>query len=45
MMSRDMRFNDKALAVIADSLVEMEILDKKPDMKTLYTEAFLPAMK
>lgn len=43
MMSRDMRFSEKALAVLADSFVEMEILDKKPDMKTLYTEDFLPA--
>jgi NitT/TauT family transport system substrate-binding protein len=45
MMSRDMRFKPKALEVIADSFVELKILDKKPDMKTLYTEAFLPGAK
>jgi hypothetical protein len=44
-MSRDMRFKPKALEVIADSFAELEILDKKPDMKTLYTEAFLPGSK
>lgn len=42
MMSRDMRFNDKAMAVILDSFIELQILDHKPDPKTLYTEAFLP---
>lgn len=36
------RFNDKALAVIAEGLVVTKILDKKPDMKKLYTEAYLP---
>lgn len=41
MMSRDLRFNDKALAVLLDSFIELEILDKKPDPKKLYTEAFL----
>jgi NitT/TauT family transport system substrate-binding protein len=43
MMSRDLRFNDKALAVIADSFKELEILDTKPDMKTLYNDKFLAA--
>ena len=45
MMSRDLRFNDKALSVLLDSFIELEILDKKPDPKTLYTEEFLPAKK
>ena len=45
MMSRDLRFNDKALSVLVDSFIELEILDKKPDPKTLYTEEFLPAKK
>ena len=46
MMSRDMKFNDKALAVIGDSFTELKILPKKPDMTTLYTEEFLtPAKK
>lgn len=45
MMSRDLRFNDKALDVLLDSFIELEILDKKPDPKTLYTEAFLPPKK
>jgi ABC-type nitrate/sulfonate/bicarbonate transport system substrate-binding protein len=45
MMSRDMRFNDKALEVLLDSFIELEILDKKPDPKTLYTEVFLPPKK
>jgi ABC-type nitrate/sulfonate/bicarbonate transport system substrate-binding protein len=45
MMSRDMRFKPDALRVIVDSFQELEILDFKPDPKTLYTEAFLPASK
>jgi NitT/TauT family transport system substrate-binding protein len=40
--STDGKFNDKALAVLARSFVELGLLDKEPDMKTLYTEAFLP---
>ncbi len=43
MMSRDLRFQPKALEVLARSLVELEILPTAPDMKTLYTEQFLPA--
>jgi NitT/TauT family transport system substrate-binding protein len=43
MMSRDLRFNPKALDVLARTLVELEILPRAPDMKTLYTEQFLPA--
>jgi ABC-type nitrate/sulfonate/bicarbonate transport system substrate-binding protein len=42
MMSRDLRFQPKALEVLSRSLVELEILPKAPDMKTLYTEQFLP---
>lgn len=40
--SDDGRFNDKALDVIAEGLVVTKILDKKPDMKKLYTEEYLP---
>src|SRR5262245_5797629 len=43
MMSRDLRFKPAALAVLARSLVELEILPTAPDMKALYTEEFLPA--
>jgi hypothetical protein len=42
MMSRDLRFNPKALDVIGDSFPELQILPKKPDMTTLFTEEFLP---
>jgi len=42
MMSRDLRFLPKALAVLSRSFVELEILRTEPDMKTLYTEQFLP---
>jgi NitT/TauT family transport system substrate-binding protein len=42
MMSRDLRFSPKALDVIGNSFPELEILPKKPDMTTLYTEEFLP---
>jgi NitT/TauT family transport system substrate-binding protein len=40
--STDGKFNDKALATLARSFVELGLLDKAPDMKTLYTEQFLP---
>jgi ABC-type nitrate/sulfonate/bicarbonate transport system substrate-binding protein len=40
--STDGKFNDKALATLARSFVELGLLDKEPDMKTLYTQAFLP---
>jgi ABC-type nitrate/sulfonate/bicarbonate transport system substrate-binding protein len=40
--STDGKFNDKALATLARSFVELGLLDKEPDMKTLYTEQFLP---
>jgi NitT/TauT family transport system substrate-binding protein len=42
MMSRDLRFRPKALDVLARSFVELNILPTAPDMKTLYTEQFLP---
>jgi NitT/TauT family transport system substrate-binding protein len=41
MMSRDLRFNARALDVIGDSFPEMGIASAKPDMRTLYTEEFL----
>jgi NitT/TauT family transport system substrate-binding protein len=41
MMSRDLRFHAKALDVIGDSFPEMDIMPRKPDMRTLYTEEFL----
>ena len=41
MMSRDLRFSNKALDVIGDSFPEMEIMPVKPDMRALYTEEFL----
>jgi len=40
--STDGRFNPKALAALSRSFVELEYLAKEPDMKTLYTEEFLP---
>ncbi|HVB17186.1 MAG TPA: ABC transporter substrate-binding protein [Stellaceae bacterium] len=40
--SSDGHFNPKALATLSRSFVELGLLDKEPDMKTLYTEAFLP---
>jgi ABC-type nitrate/sulfonate/bicarbonate transport system substrate-binding protein len=42
MLSRDLRFRPKALEVLARSFVELDILPAAPDMKTLYTEEFLP---
>jgi len=43
MFSDDGKFNQKALAVLAKSYVELKVLDHAPDPKQLYTEAFLPA--
>ena len=40
--SEDGKFNQKALSVLAKSYVELKLLDKEPDMKSLYTESFLP---
>jgi NitT/TauT family transport system substrate-binding protein len=42
MFSDTGRFNQKALAVLAKSFVQMGVLDKEPDMSKLYTEQFLP---
>jgi NitT/TauT family transport system substrate-binding protein len=41
-MSRNGRFNPKALDVLADSFVDTKLLPSKPDMSQLYTEAYLP---
>jgi NitT/TauT family transport system substrate-binding protein len=40
--SVDGKFNPKALAVLSRSFVELKTLPEEPDMKALYTEAFLP---
>jgi hypothetical protein len=45
MFSRDGKFDQKALAVLRKSFVELGTLDKEPDMSTTYTEEFLPKMK
>lgn len=42
MYSRDGKFDAKALAALAKSYVEVNILDREPDMSKLVTEAFLP---
>jgi len=42
MFSETGRFDANALAVLARSFVEMKTLPAEPDMRTLYTEAFLP---
>jgi NitT/TauT family transport system substrate-binding protein len=42
MFSDDGRFDQKALAVLSRSFVEMKTLPEQPDMSKLYTEAFLP---
>ena len=42
MFSDDGRFDQKALAVLSRSFVEMKTLPDQPDMSKLYTEAFLP---
>jgi NitT/TauT family transport system substrate-binding protein len=41
--SRDGRFDPKSLGVLAQSFVDLGLLDTAPDMTKLYTEAFLPA--
>jgi NitT/TauT family transport system substrate-binding protein len=40
-MSRDGRFNPKALDTLADSFLDTKLLPAKPDMSQLYTEAYL----
>ena len=42
MFNDDGHFKPKALAALARSYVELKTLPQEPDMKTLYTEAFLP---
>jgi NitT/TauT family transport system substrate-binding protein len=42
MFSDDGRFNASALATLAKSYVELQLLPREPAMTTLYTEAFLP---
>jgi len=42
MFSIDGRFEPDALNVLANSFVEMGMLDTKPDMSKLYTEEYLP---
>jgi NitT/TauT family transport system substrate-binding protein len=43
--SRDGRFDDAALRLLAQSFVDMKLLASEPDMKQLYTEEFLPPRK
>ena len=43
MFSKDGRFNQKGLETLANSWVELKILPQAPDLKTLYTEAYLPS--
>jgi ABC-type nitrate/sulfonate/bicarbonate transport system substrate-binding protein len=42
MFSDDGRFTRSALVTLAKSYVELQLLPQEPDMKALYTEAFLP---
>jgi hypothetical protein len=42
--SRDGRFDPKALAVRGQSLSDLHLVDGKPDLTKLITEAFLPAV-
>src|SRR5215475_12088180 len=42
MFSDDGRFHANALATLAKSYVELQLLPQEPDMSALYTEAFLP---
>jgi hypothetical protein len=43
MFSLDGRFDPKALAVTERTFSDLALLDHTPDMKTLYTEEFLPS--
>jgi ABC-type nitrate/sulfonate/bicarbonate transport system substrate-binding protein len=40
--SRDGRFDPRALSLLAKSFVEMGLLPSAPDMRSLYTEDYLP---
>lgn len=42
LLSRDGRFSPEGLEALADSFTQLGILGAKPDMSTLYTDAFLP---
>jgi len=42
MLSDGGRFAPSALVTLAKSYVELQLLPQEPDMKALYTEAFLP---
>jgi ABC-type nitrate/sulfonate/bicarbonate transport system substrate-binding protein len=42
MFNEEGQFKPKALAALARSYVELKTLPKEPDMRTLYSEAFLP---
>ncbi|HEY7217015.1 MAG TPA: ABC transporter substrate-binding protein, partial [Candidatus Binatia bacterium] len=42
MFSDDGKFDPKALAVLSRSYVELQVLNKEPDMTKLFTEAYLP---
>jgi NitT/TauT family transport system substrate-binding protein len=44
MFSETGRFDKAGLATLSRSFVELKLLPKKPDMATLYTEKFLPAL-
>ena len=42
MFSADGKFDAKGLTTLRRSFVELGLLDKEPDMSTIYTERFLP---
>ena len=41
LMSRDGRFDQKALDTLAESYVDLKLLPTKPEMTQTYTEQFL----
>jgi hypothetical protein len=43
MFSADGKFDAKSLEVMAQSFVDLKILDAKPDMAKLVTEKYLPS--
>jgi len=43
MFSETGRFDPQAVAILANSFVELKMLPQEPDMTKLYTERFLPA--
>lgn len=45
MFSTDGRFDPKAVAVVRQTFIDLALLDSPPDMKTLYTEEYLPKEK